>query len=185
MKRLVLGVILLLWSYCCTCKALPAEWQLGADSLFLRHLCDTVMGKLDESDRQVLFNRLLNESRKRRNTYYEGTALFLLAKHYYGGEVDSMVYYMQQALPLLYKQNRLEELFRMKAWYVYALTRGKNNKAALDSINSLKRLALDLDYPDGIDMANQALADYYLSNDLKQEGLALYCLLYTSPSPRD
>ena len=109
MKRLVLGVILLLWSYCCTCKALPAEWQLGADSLFLRHLCDTVMGKLDESDRQVLFNRLLNESRKRRNTYYEGTALFLLAKHYYGGEVDSMVYYMQQALPLLYKQNRLEE----------------------------------------------------------------------------
>ena len=174
MKRLVLGVILLLWSYCCTCKALPAEWQLGADSLFLRHLCDTVMGKLDESDRQMLFNRLLNESRKRRNTYYEGTALFLLAKHYYGGEVDSMVYYMQQALPLLYKQNRLEELFRMKAWYVYALTRGKNNKAALDSINSLKRLALDLDYPDGIDMANQALADYYLSNDLKQEGLALY-----------
>ncbi len=175
MKRLLLRVILLLsWSYCCTCKAQSVGRQLGADSLFLRQLCDTVMSKQDKSDSQVLFKRLLDESRKRRNTYYEGTALFLLAKYYYSGEVDSMVYYIQQAIPLLYRQNRLEELFRMKAWYVYALTRGKNNKAALDSINSLKRLALELDYPDGIDMADQALADYYMSNNLKQEGLALY-----------
>lgn len=71
MKRLLLRVILLLsWSYCCTCKAQSVGRQLGADSLFLRQLCDTVMSKQDKSDSQVLFKRLLDESRKRRNTYY-------------------------------------------------------------------------------------------------------------------
>lgn len=175
MKRLILGVILSLsWNYCCICSAFPANRQQDADSLFLQQICDTAMQNVDKKDRLLYFNRLLNESRKRGNTNYEGTALFLFAKYHYGGHIDSLAYYMHQAIPLLFEHNRLEELFRLKAWYAYALTRGKNNKGALDSINSLRKLAAELNYPDGIDMADQALADFYLSNDLKKEGLALY-----------
>ncbi|WP_298547165.1 tetratricopeptide repeat-containing sensor histidine kinase [uncultured Parabacteroides sp.] len=175
MKRLLLwGFFLLSGGFCCIDPAFSADLQQKADTMFLQQLYDTVIGRVECKDRVQYFNRLLVEARKRQNAQFEGTALFLLVKHYYTEELDSFAYYMQRAIPLLTEQNRLEELFRMKAWYVYALTRNKENGRALDSINSLKKLALLLDYPDGTDMANQALADYYMSNKMKEEGLALY-----------
>ncbi|WP_293674652.1 tetratricopeptide repeat-containing sensor histidine kinase [uncultured Parabacteroides sp.] len=177
MRKYLLGVILiLLGNICCINHVFSANGQsvTDKDSVFLQQMYDTVMKHVEYADRLVYFKHFLDEARKRQNAHYEATALFLIARHYYSGKIDSLVYYMNQALPLLYEQNRLEEMFRMKGWYAYVLIRSKSNKEALDSINSLKRLSVDLDYPDGTDMANQALADYYLSNNLKNEGLALY-----------
>ena len=177
MKRLLLrGIFILLGNICCICHSFSANQQsvTDMDTVFLQQMYDTAVKHVEYADRLVYFKHFLEEARKRQNDRYEATALFLIVRHYYSGKIDSMIYYMQQAIPLLYEQNRLEEMFRMKAWYAYVLVRAKNNKEALDSINSLKMLSVDLDYPDGTDMANQALADYYLSNNLEKEGLALY-----------
>lgn len=175
MKEFLLGAFfLLLAEVCYSDPAFSANRLQRADTVFLQQLYDTVIGTMEHKDCVLYFNRLLVEAQKRQNAYYEGTALFLLVRHYYTKELDSFAYYMQQAIPVLSVQNRLEELFRMKAWYAYALIRNKENGRALDSINSLRHLAVRLDYPDGTDMANQALADYYMSNKMKEEGLALY-----------
>lgn len=68
----------------------------------------------------------------------------------------------------------IEELFRTKAWYIYAVTRGGNNDEALRLVKQLKELSVELNYSDGGDMANQALADFYFKNALQNEGLQLY-----------
>lgn len=118
--------------------------------------------------------QLIQESQQQRNKYYEGTAYYSLVKYYYARSTDSMRYWMDLALPLFYESKRFEDFFRMKAWYIYRLTTIHENKAALDSVNSLKELALRMNYPEGADMANQALADYFIANNLKEEGTALY-----------
>ncbi len=177
MKKHLLGVILiLLGNICCINRVFPANRQsvTDMDTVFLQQMYDSVVRHVEYADRLTYTKHFLDEARKRQNAHYEATALFLIVRYYYSSEIDSMVYYMQQAIPLLHEQNRLEEMFRMKAWYAYVLVRAKKNKEALDSINSLKRQSVELDYPDGADMANQALADYYLSNNLNKEGLALY-----------
>jgi len=81
---------------------------------------------------------------------------------------------MQKALPLFLEQNRLVKYFRMKAWYIYVLTRSKKNEEALKYVTCLKEEAVTLKFPEGMEMANQALADFYLSNNLEEEGVALY-----------
>ena len=62
----------------------------------------------------------------------------------------------------------------MKAWYIYVLTRSKKNEEALKYVTCLKEEAVTLKFPEGMEMANQALADFYLSNNLEEEGVALY-----------
>lgn len=62
----------------------------------------------------------------------------------------------------------------MKAWYIYVLTRSKKNEEALKYVSALKEEAVTLKFPEGMEMANQALADFYLSNNLEEEGVALY-----------
>ena len=171
MKKHLLGVILiLLGNICCINRVFPANRQsvTDMDTVFLQQMYDSVVRHVEYADRLTYTKHFLDEARKRQNAHYEATALFLIVRYYYSSEIDSMVYYMQQAIPLLHEQNRLEEMFRMKAWYAYVLVRAKKNKEALDSINSLKRQSVELDYPDGADMAN------YLSNNLNKEGLALH-----------
>lgn len=145
-----------------------------ADSVALQQLYQVAIDHIRKPDRFQHIQALLAEARKSGNEKYETNAMFLLMKHYYSVDLDSLFYWLEKSTPLFMKQKRYEDMFRTKAWGIYVLTKAKRNKAALDSIHSLKGLAVELNYPDGKDMANQALADYYLSNNLEEEGVKLY-----------
>ncbi|WP_286156265.1 tetratricopeptide repeat-containing sensor histidine kinase, partial [Parabacteroides goldsteinii] len=109
-----------------------------------------------------------------KNSYQEANAMFCYVRYYYSKNPDSLYFWMQKALPLFLEQNRLVKYFRMKAWYIYVLTRSKKNEEALKYVTCLKEEAVTLKFPEGMEMANQALADFYLSNNLEEEGVALY-----------
>lgn len=117
---------------------------------------------------------LLEEANKQKNQKYAGKAIFLLLKYYYNSDIDTMQYWLEKSDPVFRQAGMVEELFRTKAWYIYAVTRVGNNQKALNLVKQLKELSVELNYPDGGDMANQALADFYLKNSLKNEGVQLY-----------
>ena len=75
--------------------------------------------------------RLLEEARRQKNSYQEANAMFCYVRYYYSKNPDSLYFWMQKALPLVLEQNRLVKYFRMKAWYIYVLTRSKKNEEAL------------------------------------------------------
>lgn len=117
---------------------------------------------------------LLQEARKQKNAVYEGHAYFSLIKYYYTDDLDSMKYYLDQAEPFFMKNSMMEYLFRTKAWYAYRLVEANRNEETLAWIKALKQQADQLGYPDGKDMANQALANFYVKNNLRDEGVRLY-----------
>lgn len=118
--------------------------------------------------------QLLERSRNEKDRYHEASAMFCYVRYYFSKNPDSMYFWMQKALPLFNEQKRYVEYFRMKAWYIYVLTRSKKNEEALKYVTGLKQEAENLKFPEGLEMANQALADFYLSNNLGEEGVALY-----------
>lgn len=117
---------------------------------------------------------LLELSRQQKDRLQEANAMFCYVRYYYSKNPDSMYFWMQKALPLFMEQKRYVEYFRMKAWYIYVLTRTKRNEEALKYVSDFKEEATRLNFPEGMEMANQALADFYLSNNLGEEGVALY-----------
>ena len=118
--------------------------------------------------------QLLELSRQQKDRLQEANAMFCYVRYYYSKNPDSMYFWMQKALPLFLEQERYVEYFRMKAWYIYVLNRTKRNEEALKYVSGLKEEAGRLKFPEGMEMANQALADFYLSNNLGEEGVALY-----------
>ncbi len=105
---------------------------------------------------------------------YESDALYLLVRHYYGTNPDSMRYYIKESEPLFLSEGRYEDLCRMKAWNIYSLSAEGKQDAVLPSARELVQLAKKIDFPEGEEMANQALANFYLKHGLKKEGVALY-----------
>lgn len=182
MKRtiLLLFVFLLVASF----RAYPTE-AASPDSVRLQQMYELAQKKNQQKDRLQYIESLYNEAKKCKNKPYEASAMFLFAKHYYTSNIDSMYYWSQQAVPMLREQKRYEEMFRIKAWIIYNLSREKKNKEALDAVNELKALAKELNYPDGEDMANQALANYYFDNNLRTEGVALYEEVLTGMEKRN
>lgn len=118
--------------------------------------------------------QLLELSRQQKDRLQEANAMFCYVRYYYSKNPDSMYFWMQKALPLFLEQERFVEYFRMKAWYIYVLNRTKRNEEALKYVSGLREEAGRLKFPEGMEMANQALADFYLSNNLGEEGVALY-----------
>lgn len=118
--------------------------------------------------------QLLELSRQQKDRLQEANAMFCYVRYYYSKNPDSMYLWMQKALPLFLEQERYVEYFRMKAWYIYVLNRTKRNEEALKYVSGLREEAGRLKFPEGMEMANQALADFYLSNNLGEEGVALY-----------
>ena len=118
--------------------------------------------------------QLLELSRQQKDRLQEANAMFCYVRYYYSKNSDSMYFWMQKALPLFLEQERYVEYFRMKAWYIYVLNRTKRNEEALKYVSGLREEAGRLKFPEGMEMANQALADFYLSNNLGEEGVALY-----------
>ena len=93
--------------------------------------------------------QLLERSRNEKDRYHEASAMFCYVRYYFSKNPDSMYFWMQKALPLFNEQKRYVEYFRMKAWYIYVLTRSKKNEEALKYVTDL-------------------------SNNLGEEGVALY-----------
>lgn len=182
MKRTILLLVMLL--LVASFRAYPSD-EAFPDSVRLQQMFDLAQKKNQQKDRLLYIESLYNEAKKCKSAQYEATAMFMFAKHYYTTNIDSMYYWSGQAVPLLRAQERYEEMFRIKAWVIYNLSREKKNKEALDAINELKALAKELNYPDGGDMANQALANYYFDNDLQTEGLALYEEVLADMEKRD
>lgn len=142
---------------------------LSLDSLFAMAQANVQQQKGFEYATQ-----LLEEAQRRKDRYQEANAMFCHVRYYYSKNPDSMYFWMQKALPLFREQKRYVEYFRMKAWYIYVLNRSMQNEEALKYVDDLKEEATSLNFPEGIEMANQALADFYLSNNLGEEGVALY-----------
>ena len=96
-----------------------------------------------------------------------------------------MYFFIKKAEPIYLAQKRYEDLCRIKGWYIYALSSNGEKERVLENVQALKDLSSELDFPDGIDMANQALADFYFSTGFDAEGIALYEEVFLDMEKRD
>ena len=174
--RVLRGILFIgfcfLWGYC-TPETLNAAEE-NKETLSLDTLYTLAQEHVQQQVGFMYTTRLLEEARRQKDSYQEANAMFCYVRYYYSKNPDSLYFWMQKALPLFLEQKRLVEYFRMKAWYIYVLTRSKKNEEALKYVTRLKEEAGTLKFPEGMEMANQALADFYLSNNLEEEGVALY-----------
>jgi signal transduction histidine kinase len=174
--RVLRGILFIsfcfLWGYC-TPETLNAA-EKNKETLSLDTLYTLAQEHVQQQVGFMYTTRLLEEARRQNDSYQEANAMFCYVRYYYSKNPDSLYFWMQKALPLFLEQKRLVEYFRMKAWYIYVLTRSKKNEEALKYVSALKEEAVTLKFPEGMEMANQALADFYLSNNLEEEGVALY-----------
>lgn len=136
-------------------------------------------------DYKYYADRLLKEAELSKDDTYKGNALFQIIRYYYSRNIDSMYFFMKKAEPIYLAQKRYEDLCRVKGWYIYALSSNGEKERVLENVQALKDLSSELDFPDGIDMANQALADFYFSTGFDAEGIALYEEVFLDMEKRD
>lgn len=143
------------------------------DSVRLERLSKAAYKQM-KGDLKIYARLLLEEAERQQNDYYQASALFLLARHYYIKNSDSMRFFIGKAEPLLIATDRLEELFRLKAWNLYAYQREGQPEKIIPEANRVKEQARELNYPEGEEMVDQALANYYIESDLVDDGIRLY-----------
>lgn len=147
--------------------------RMPADTTRLAFLSDLTKKNLKNVD--VFWKyQLLSEARKQKDTRYESQAYFWLLEHYYSYDMDSFKFYMNRAEPIFVKNGMYENLFRVKAWYGYLLTSSGMNDEALKWIRDSETQAIQMEYPDGRNMIQQAMANFYMKNKLYKEGEDLY-----------
>lgn len=134
---------------------------------------------------EIYAQLLLKEAERQHNDSVKANALFLMARYYYIQNGDSMRYFIQKAEPLLIGLNRLEELFRLKGWSLYAYEREGLRDKIIPEANKMKEEALRLNYPEGVEMAGQALANYYINSGLIDDGIRLYEEVFQQMEARD
>lgn len=117
---------------------------------------------------------LLQEAKKQKNLTYEAYARFLLLRYYYLNDTDSMGYCLEESEPVFLQTGSYERLFRAKGWYIYALTRNGRSDEVLSYVRRLKKQAEQLQYSAGLEIADQALANFYVATGLHNEGARLY-----------
>ncbi len=189
-------LFILFFLYLCMIPA-SARAQSGAraDSLLrvLEALPDTAkLRRLNELANEqikghfeIYAQLLLKEAERQHNDSVKANALFLMARYYYIQNGDSMRYFIQKAEPLLIGLNRLEELFRLKGWSLYAYEREGQRDKIIPEANKMKEEALRLNYPEGVEMAGQALANYYINSGLIDDGIRLYEEVFQQMEARD
>lgn len=104
----------------------------------------------------------------------EAEELYRQIRYYYSKNADSMRYFIQKAEPVFMEVGRIEDLFRVKGWNIYTMTSRREDDKVFREVNALKALSKELNFPDGADIANQALADFYIETGFMSEGIALY-----------
>lgn len=154
--------------------SLKAELELLPDSTRLQRLEKLASQYARKTRTTAYIELLLSEAIKQRSSYYRGSALFWYANYYYLHNPDSMRYYMRLAEPILLSDDRIEEMFRMRGWNIYSLSSEGKRDSVISEVEEMRILADKYDYPDGKDMANQSLANFYISTGLPEEGIKLY-----------
>lgn len=132
---------------------------------------------LYQNNRNIVFktyaDMLLEEAQKQKNDHYKGNALLSIMRYYYSRNPDSLRFYLKQAEPIYLATNRIVDLCRVKGWNIYTLVNAGTHDQVIKEVESLKELATRFNYQEGIDMANQALANFYFNIGLKEEGVSL------------
>jgi signal transduction histidine kinase len=117
---------------------------------------------------------LYEEAARQQNDRYTADAIFMFVRHFYTTDTDSMRYWINQSSTLFLRLNRQEELCRMKAWDIYRLTKEGEQEAVLEAVGELKQFSDSINFPEGKEMADQAMADFYFSNGMPEDGENLY-----------
>ena len=153
--------------------SLRREIKVLPDSSKLIRLNELLYANTHNKVYKVYADLLLEEAQRQRNDYYKGNALLFLMRYYYMQDPDSLRIYLKIAEPLFIATNRIEELCRAKGWNIYSLANEGMQGLVIREVDSLRNLATCFNYPDGVDMANQALANFYFNIGLDEEGIQL------------
>lgn len=133
------------------------------------------MHENEPNSSRLIYARLLyNEATDKKNSPLIADAIFMMVRHFYAMDSDSMRYWMKQGEPLFFHLRRYEELSRMKAWDIYKLNTEGKKIEVLEAVERLRKLSDEIGYPEGREMADQAMADFYFSNELPQDAEKLY-----------
>lgn len=155
------------------------------DSARLIKLNDLAYQNPDDYSYKIYAEKLLKEAEQQKNNKYLGNAYFLLIKYHYSHDIDSMRLLLKEAEPVFLNGNNLEYFFRTKTWNIYTYEQQENDERVFSEAKLINKLSEQLNYPEGKEMVDQAIAHYYSSKKLFEEAFNLYEDVYKRMEARN
>lgn len=155
------------------------------DSARLIKLNDLAYQNPDDYSYKIYAEKLLKEAEQQKNNKYLGNAYFLLIKYHYSHDIDSMRLLLKEAEPVFLNGNNLEYFFRTKTWNIYTYEQQENDERVFSEAKLINKLSEQLNYPEGKEMVDQAIAHYYSSKKLFKETFNLYEDVYKRMEARN
>ena len=155
------------------------------DSARLIKLNDLAYQNPDDYSYKIYAEKLLKEAEQQKNNKYLGNAYFLLIKYHYSHDIDSMRLLLKEAEPVFLNGNNLEYFFRTKTWNIYTYEQQENYERVFSEAKLINKLSEQLNYPEGKEMVDQAIAHYYSSKKLFKEAFNLYEDVYKRMEARN
>jgi signal transduction histidine kinase len=155
------------------------------DSARLIKLNDLAYQNPDDYSYKIYAEKLLKEAKQQKNNKYLGNAYFLLIKYHYSHDTDSMRLLLKEAEPVFLNGNNLEYFFRTKTWNIYTYEQQENDERVFSEAKLINKLSEQLNYPEGKEMVDQAIAHYYSSKKLFKEAFNLYEDVYKRMEARN
>lgn len=155
------------------------------DSARLIKLNDLAYQNPDDYSYKIYAEKLLKEAKRQKNNKYLGNAYFLLIKYHYSHDIDSMRLLLKEAEPVFLNGNNLEYFFRTKTWNIYTYEQQENDERVFSEAKLINKLSEQLNYPEGKEMVDQAIAHYYSSKKLFKEAFNLYEDVYKRMEARN
>lgn len=155
------------------------------DSARLIKLNDLAYQNPDDYSYKIYAEKLLKEAEQQKNNKYLGNAYFLLIKYHYSHDIDSMRLLLKEAEPVFLNGNNLEYFFRTKTWNIYTYEQQENDERVFSEAKLINKLSEQLNYPEGKEMVDQAIAHYYSSKKLFKEAFNLYEDVYKRMEARN
>ena len=155
------------------------------DSARLIKLNDLAYQNPDDYSYKIYAEKLLKEAEQQKNNKYLGNAYFLLIKYHYSHDIGSMRLLLKEAEPVFLNGNNLEYFFRTKTWNIYTYEQQENDERVFSEAKLINKLSEQLNYPEGKEMVDQAIAHYYSSKKLFKEAFNLYEDVYKRMEARN
>ncbi|MDL2208928.1 HAMP domain-containing histidine kinase [Parabacteroides sp. OttesenSCG-928-O15] len=114
------------------------------------------------------------EAERQQDADHLARALSRQANYYYVEKEDALAPFVEEVEPLLIKMNHPVELIQILRLNLYLLVRHGKNQEVLDGVEKMKTLSREMDYPIGIEMADQNLAYFYFLNNMPEDGERVY-----------
>ena len=92
---------------------------------------------------------------------------------------------LKEAEPVFLNGNNLEYFFRTKTWNIYTYEQQENDERVFSEAKLINKLSEQLNYPEGKEMVDQAIAHYYSSKKLFKEAFNLYEDVYKRMEARN